>query len=215
MKLLLTSAGITNDAIKNSLLNLAGKGFNELHIAFIETASNPEIDKSFLEKDYKYLIDQGTQDIMRIDFSKKLDEDTYNFLENCDVIWMAGGNTFYLLNELRVSGFGEFLTRVIENKVYVGVSAGSIVATSSVAIANVEPADENVVGIEDFTGLCWVNFEISPHTPEIVSLESVEKYSKENNSHIFAFDDKTALELNNGEMVVVSEGFWQELGVSI
>lgn len=213
MKLLLTSAGITNESIKSSLLNLVGKGFEEMRVAFITTASNPEPDKSAMERDYQYLISQSIGDIKKIDFTQRMDEELYNYIEGCDVIWMAGGNTFYLLHQLRITEFGEFLGRALEGKVYVGTSAGSIVATPTIAIAAVEPADPNEVGLEDLTGLCLVNFEVSPHTPELVPLVSVEKYSQEHSAHIFALDDKSAIEINEGDMVVVSEGFWKEIGV--
>jgi dipeptidase E len=43
MKLLLTSAGITNKSIANALFELVGKSPEETTIVFIPTASNVEL----------------------------------------------------------------------------------------------------------------------------------------------------------------------------
>lgn len=40
MKLLLTSAGITNDSIAKSLLDMVGKDVKDIKVAFIPTAAN-------------------------------------------------------------------------------------------------------------------------------------------------------------------------------
>lgn len=51
----------------------------------------------------------------------------------CDVIWVGGGNTFYLLQEVKRSGFDEFVTmRIMAGTTYVGTSAGSIILAPNI-----------------------------------------------------------------------------------
>ena len=56
MKLLLTSAGITNESLKKALLDLVGKEVSKTKIAIVPTASNMEEgDKDWLINDYQNL----------------------------------------------------------------------------------------------------------------------------------------------------------------
>lgn len=53
-----------------------------------------------------------------------------------DVIWISGGNSFYLIDIIRRTGFDKKLDSVLEKGVlYAGASAGSQVATISVDVA--------------------------------------------------------------------------------
>jgi hypothetical protein len=49
MKLLLTSAGLSNELISSSLLKLAEKSFSGLRVAFIANAADNYADKWFVE----------------------------------------------------------------------------------------------------------------------------------------------------------------------
>lgn len=56
MKLLLTSAGITNESIKEALLSLLPKKIKECNLAFIPTAANVESgDKGWMIEDLNNL----------------------------------------------------------------------------------------------------------------------------------------------------------------
>lgn len=130
-------------------------------------------------------------------------------LDECNVIYVSGGNTFHLLHEVRQHGFDEWLKHNIENKVYIGTSAGSILMTPSISIATVEPADTNDIGLEDLTGLSYVNFEMSPHTPEFLTYEANEEYSHKCNNPLYALDDNSAIQVLDKKVAVISEGKWK------
>ena len=75
---------------------------------------------------------------------------------------MIGGNTFYLLKELREKNLVEKIIQAINNGViYIGSSAGSIILGKTIETAL--PYDENWVGLEDFSGLNIVDEIIIPH----------------------------------------------------
>ncbi len=96
----------------------------------------------------------------------------------------------------------------LDSKVYVGISAGTIITTPNIGIASVDDGDINYIGIEDLKGLALVDFEASPHTPENVSHEGNKEYLKTIQNSLYAMDNETAIQVNNGDIQVISEGEW-------
>ncbi|MBI3385062.1 Type 1 glutamine amidotransferase-like domain-containing protein [Candidatus Gottesmanbacteria bacterium] len=206
MKLFLTSNGLTNYVLRNKFVELLEKNPKEANVAFINTASKVQDDNGYVETDLQNLKKTGVKNISLVDISEPK-ENWQNNLFETDVIWMEGGNTFYLLEELRKSGLTKDLKDVVKEKLYVGVSAGSIIVGPTITIANVEPPDINSIGMTDFSALSWVNFELSPHTTNFVPLENVEKFAKESPYTIYAYDDNVALLIQNEKVGFVGNGF--------
>lgn len=94
-----------------------------------------------------------------------------------DMIYMMGGNTFYLLQKIRDTKFDIKLKEAINNgMIYVGSSAGSIILGNTIELAL--PFDKNEVNLTDFTGLKIVNGIIVPHAnrkQEFIK-EKIEQY---------------------------------------
>ncbi|WP_107788446.1 Type 1 glutamine amidotransferase-like domain-containing protein [Campylobacter concisus] len=83
-------------------------------------------------------------------------------INECDIIYISGGNTFYLLNELRKSRVWQAIKNAVKaGKIYIGESAGAIVASPDTRYATL--MDENSPNMSDFTGLNLVNFFTVPH----------------------------------------------------
>lgn len=209
MKLLLTSAGITNEIIANALDSLTDVSRTKLKIAFVPTAANMEPGK----KDWFF---QQIKDLEKfkytwvdvVDFSAS-NIDWRNRLSECDVIFISGGNTFHLLHQTKLHGFDKWINENLNSKVFVGASAGSILFTPTIKICNVEPADTNYSNISDMSGLDLVDFEVSPHTPEMLTYESNESYSKTSQYKLYAIDDNTAIKVVEKNHEVVTNGKWK------
>lgn len=209
MKLLLTSAGLTNGSIADALVGLTGKPKDKTRVGFISTAANVEANgaKKILREtgDLKNLgfnlIDVVDPSADNVDWQKRL--------ETTDVIFVGGGNTFHLLDQMRKTGFGEWWNANSEKKVYVGVSAGTIVACKTIDVASIEPPDPNLPGLTDLTGLGLVSFEIEPHC-DAGRFEIIKKYAENINHPIYAIDDLTAIKVTGGKTEVVSEGTWKK-----
>src|SRR3989344_5822959 len=135
MKLLLTSSGLTNNSIANALFELTGKKPEETTVVFIPTASNVEQgDKDWLITDLMNLKKQSFKSIEITDISA-VDEKIWKpSLERADVLFFEGGNTYHLMRWLNKSSLSEILPELLENKVYVGVSAGSMVTNPDLAL---------------------------------------------------------------------------------
>ena len=208
MKLLLTSAGIVNKSIAKAFFDMAGKKPSDLKVAFIPTAANVEegnkVDWFF--RQYEDLKKIGITWIDMVDFADA-DVDWRSRTDVCDVLYIPGGNTFYLLDQIREQGFGDYLEKVLDSKVYVGGSASSITMTPNIKVAAIPPGDPNIPGITDLTGLGYVDFEIEPHCDES-RFDTVKSYSDDNQCKIYAIDDQTAISVVDGKVDVVSEGRW-------
>jgi hypothetical protein len=86
MKLLLTSAGFSNQTIAKAFLELAGKPFKEMKLAFIPTAANVEEgDKGWLIEDLANCKKLGLAEIDIVDISALPREIWQKRLEAADI----------------------------------------------------------------------------------------------------------------------------------
>lgn len=208
MKLLLTSAGITNDSIAAALYNLVGKPLAEAKVAFILTAKNNR-DAPAVEAMANQITQLDKYQMPYILIDPSFDNDWQEKLNGVEIVIIGGGNTFHLLNEARRTGFDEWLRENIDKKVIMGTSAGSIILTPYIAVASVDDGDENLDGITDLTGLNFVDFEISPHTPEDVSIEGNLAYSKTTRNKLLMLDNNSAVQVADEGIEIISEGQYQ------
>lgn len=210
MKLLLTSGGLANKSIIKALQELVIKPFSELKIAFIPTAANIEEDKSYVKEDLNSLKQLGFKNIKEFDIANKSLDKIEKTFNDADIIWFTGGNTFYLLDQFKKTKLDKNINEFLINKVYVGVSAGSIITTPNILTAFIEPSDTNSVNLKNFNSLNLVNFEISPHTNSYVPFENVIKYSQKSKNSVYAIDDNSAIEIDGDKLEVISEGVWKK-----
>lgn len=205
-RVLLTSDGVNNGMIADSLQKLVGDTPGATKIGFITTAGNP--DGGGMSPHVSQLNDlsrAGYQWVVSLDVTD-MRRSWRSHLDDADVVMIGGGNTYYLLDMCKRTGFDKWIADNLEKKVFVGVSAGSIILTPNIGIAGVEPADANDIGLKDLRGLSVVSFEVSPHTPEVVSVESVRRYASTTPNQIHLMDNSTAIQVNGNSIEVVSAG---------
>jgi dipeptidase E len=211
MKLLLTSGGITNMSIATALIDLVGKSPYDTKIAIIPTALNAEAGGrgSFVGQ-FLNLWKYGYNWLDIVDPSAA-DVQWQDRLKEADVIFVTGGNTFHLLNQSRKTGLDKWLNDNLASKIYVGMSAGTIIAAPTIEVASLPIGDENLPGLTDLTGFEWVNFELEPHCTKD-RFAAVEEYAKTKPYPVYAIDDQTAIKVVGDKIEVVSEGSWQVYG---
>ena len=213
--MLLTSAGLMNESIVGALRELTVRPFEELNLAFIPTAANlEEGDKGWLIDDLEACQKLGLKELDIVDISALPKSVWQKRLEAADIIFVSGGNTFHLMHWVRASGLEEVLPELLKTRVYVGVSAGSMITNPNIRCSLSEKgvAEEIHGAIED-GGLSLVDFLIEPHInnayfPEL-TFEYVQNESTETTLPIYALDDQSAIQVVDGEVTVVSEGEWK------
>lgn len=130
-------------------------------------------------------------------------EDGASF-EAADAVFVGGGNTFRLLDSLyRHDLIGVIRRRVDAGVVYIGSSAGSIVACPTLKTTK----DMPVVEPPSFDALDLVPFQISPHylDPDPASTHMGET-QEERIGHYHEENDLKVIGLREGSMLVVQDG---------
>jgi dipeptidase E len=176
MKLVLTSGGISNKSIENELKRFIGKDLNDLKMLFCITASNYEGGEmnEWLIKDLIYFKNLG----FKIDVCDINGIDKNNFLSRfkwCDVMYFEGGNTQWLRKCIKTSGLEEELKELLETRVWIGASAGSIVLCPTLCNSCQDLFGETIKGYP-IDGLNLVDFQFIPH----LNNEFFPKIRKEN-----------------------------------
>ena len=114
------------------------------------------------------------------------------------------------------SGLAEILPELLKTKVYVGVSAGSMVTGPDLQLnISQQLYKEDLDQTENMNGLNLVVFYILPHyNSSHFSLrhkDTVTEVAKEIKNKIYALDDMSAVKVIDGAMEVISEGDFFEL----
>ncbi|HSW80259.1 MAG TPA: Type 1 glutamine amidotransferase-like domain-containing protein [Candidatus Saccharimonadales bacterium] len=228
MKLLLTSAGITNNSIAQALRDLLGKPTNESKIVIVPTGQNPEPgDKGWvIDEDLLGPYKLGWKELNIIDLAAVASLDTslwWPQFEEADVLLFGGGNCFYLSYWLQKSGVYDAMPKWLETKLYIGISAGSMVATESLRTDSLAIEKLGVMRLEEYGDLgpngqssqktlMLVDFAFRPHlnSPEFPKARAdvIEKIVPKLDVPLYALDDQSALKVVDGNVEVISEGKW-------
>lgn len=131
-KILLTSAGFENPRLADIFLELVDKAPHDIHALFIPTAAIDVDAIAMLPKCMDDLLNAGilAHNITVFDLHCGL---PYDELRTYDAIYFCGGNTAYLLQRINETHFHIPLKAFVDRGgVYVGVSAGSLIATENV-----------------------------------------------------------------------------------
>lgn len=193
--ILMSDNSITKKPIKDELKKLIGYSLKDKKVLLVFTLRR-EKDRTFLNFVIDNLIELGIskKNIINLNISKDISLDK---LEGFDFIYFCGGNTFYILDRLKKTGFDKFLKKCINNgKVYVGVSAGAIILTKDISIASVgEDPDENEIGLKDLSGLNIIDFDVFPHYQESEE-ESIKNFEKNSGRKVKRLKDGEILKVN-------------------
>ena len=132
-KVLLTSAGFETERILEVFYGLLEKESAKLKALFIPTAANFLDAIAMLPECMNDLLKAGIvkENISVFDLHCNVEVAE---LSKYDVIYFTGGSPQYLLDRINDTGFNEPLMEFINNGgIYVGVSAGSIVAANNLS----------------------------------------------------------------------------------
>lgn len=132
-------------------------------VTFIPTASKPEEITFYVDNDKLAFEKLGIKvEVLNID------QESYETIEKTlnknDYIFISGGNTFYLLQELKRSNADKIIAKLInQGKLYIGSSAGSIILGPE--LNYIESLDDRSKAPElmDTKGMGIINISILPH----------------------------------------------------
>lgn len=138
--------------------NLKGK-----HVCFIPTASKNEKVVFYVQAARKAFEKLGVI-INDLELSSASKTEVQIALSTCDMIYVSGGNTFYLLQQMIQTGADRCIIEAVnQGKLYIGESAGSIVAASNIEYIKAMDNSKEACNLETYEALALVDFYPIPH----------------------------------------------------
>lgn len=176
-------------------------------VTFIPTAS--------LSEEVKFYVSAGKEELEKrglivdeLEISTATKEEIESKLQRNDYIYITGGNTFFLLQELKRTGADKIITEQIESgKPYVGESAGAIVLSRN--IYYVKEMDNSMAApeLDSFSSLGLVDFYPLPHHTNFPFKEAVENvisnYAEK--IELLPFSNTQAITVNGDEFKILGK----------
>lgn len=162
-KLFLTSVACnTLDKVVELLPDIPEK----LNLVFIPTAANLHTNKDWLYKDRDKLVKMGFK-VKDVDIANKSKEVLLTELKDADVVFVGGGNSYYLLEKVYQSGFGKIVKDMIsKGVVYIGSSAGTVIMCPTIGMVEGLDDPKKALSLKTYKGLNLVDFLIFVHYGE-------------------------------------------------
>ncbi|MBO3282798.1 Type 1 glutamine amidotransferase-like domain-containing protein [Paenibacillus sp. FSL M8-0228] len=179
------------------LVHFAGENLKGKKVTFIPTASIPEKVKFYVNSGKKALENLGLV-VDEIEISTvPLNEIESKIREN-DYIYITGGNTFYLLQELRRTGADKIIAdEVNAGKLYIGESAGSMILSPNIEYAQLMDNVQEAPALDSFVALGTIEFYPVPHHTNILFKKAVENIIEEYGSQLNLYP------ISNAEVILV------------
>lgn len=152
----------TADLFAQHYTSLQGK-----RVAFIPTASIHEAYVGYVEAARCALMALGLI-IEEVELSLRESADIVATINSCDFIYVSGGNTFFLLNELRRKCADiTIMEHIRQGKLYIGESAGAMICAPCVDYVKLmDDYAKLTPNFRDFKGLEVIDFYPVPHYNE-------------------------------------------------
>lgn len=159
-QLFLTSS---SEVVMDDIVKKLVKSPTELKLALINTAAEVEKgDHWWLRAEKKKLIEVGFE-IDEFSITGMKSEEIEKRLLNKQVIYVCGGNTFYLLDQMIKTSFDRIVKRKIEEGViYMGSSAGSMVVGVRIDLVSTIDDRSKAPDLKS-DGLGIIDLAILPH----------------------------------------------------
>ena len=144
-------------------------------ITFIPTAS--------LLEDVNFYVDEGKKSLENVGFvvdeleiSTATEDEISRKLGSNEAIYVSGGNTFFLLQDLIITGADKLIkSHIDDGKRYIGESAGSIILSPNIEYVKHVDDLKKATKLKSFSALSEVEFFSLPHHTNFPFEEAVEK----------------------------------------
>ena len=240
IKLLLTSSGISNPSIHSALVDLLGKPVEESNALLVPTGIYPFSVGAAMA--YKAVCGRASTPLGELGWKSlglleltalpHIDRNAWApAVEETDALLIWGGDPLFLSEWMERSGLAALLASRRRPIVYVGVSAGSMIAAPTFAETYTKPyrGTGNPLTLEDMTfpapegevtmnfitakGAGFTSFALIVHAnhkdrPD-ASFANAPRWAAKLPVPVYAIDDQTAIKVIGDSVEVVSEGEWK------
>lgn len=178
-------------------------------VCYIRTASHPDgVVPGSINSEMEALENLGFK-VKSIDLALLEPDGLEQAFSECDLFWVCGGNTLYLLQEVRRSGFDKFVTKKISAGIpYVGSSAGSILLGPDVEFERLACDTTEAPNLTSFEGLNLFPFSTYAHFDAPWAKDVYQEILK------FSIDNsKSFITLHDNQFIYVQGEKWQVIDV--
>jgi dipeptidase E len=174
-------------------------------VAFVPTAGDVYENPSFVEDDRKKLVELGYQ-VKIVRLQGKSSSQLESEVQECSVIFVAGGNTFFLMQEVKQSGFDKIISeRVKHGAIYVGSSAGAVIVGASTDLVKSLDDPAKAPHLKSYDGIHLIPEAILPHAGNPKYTERYQKITDEYSSkyRIIQLTDTQVYVNDNGKAQIL------------
>lgn len=193
--------------VASSLIDFVKEDIKGKTVTFIPTASINEKMKFYVGSARKAFERMGVI-IDELELTKATSEDIFSKLKQNDYIYVSGGNTFFLLQELKRSGADKIIIDEINSgKLYIGESAGTMVLSPNIEYVKDMDNCKIASNLDSFTALNIIDFYPVPHYTNFPFVKAVEKIltKYESELNLYPINNSQIILVENDDIQVVSK----------
>jgi dipeptidase E len=219
--MLLTSSGLRNETLTGALADLVGKPLRRARVVFIPTASSAAAgDHGWVVRNLSLLHGLGWRELDFLELNGLPAAMVLARLRRADVIYAEGGNHYHLASSITGNGLAGPLGGILDEKVWVGVSAGSMIFSKHLSErtgkAFGEDDDLRILGdTRPGPALALFDWYLKPHLNSASfpnrTMRWFERAAARLDCPVYAIDDDSAVRVRGDEVDVVSAGRWRLL----
>ncbi len=169
-------------------------------LAFVPNASDIYDEKPWQDSDKNRLLELGF-DVEEVDIVQLQGQALEDKLREKDGIFVAGGSASYLLKKAQESDFLGITRRLLlDGKIYIGSSAGSLLAAKNIELDHIFYDDTFNKKLDSYEGLGIVDFIPIPHAGN-------KEYHPYHKKIFDLYKDKYNLKkINDKEAIIIIDG---------
>jgi dipeptidase E len=139
-------------------------GAKKRKLLYIYTAGELKKGEAQWQKDDRLALSRAGFEVIKYTITGKTREAIKKDISKVAVIYIGGGNTFYLLDKIQQARCAGIIRDAVKaGKIYIGTSAGSIVAGPDIYPTYSLDKAEVAKKMKSFKGLGLVDFIVMPH----------------------------------------------------
>ena len=144
-------------------------------VTFIPTASIVESVVFYVKAGRKALETLGAV-VDELEISTASPQEIKQKLRRNDIIYVTGGNSFFLLQELKRTGADRIIIEEVQaGKLYIGESAGAMIASKEIGYVKAMDSPKKAPNLTDYNALCLVDFCPVPHVGSFPFIKAAQK----------------------------------------
>ena len=209
MKIILGSCGLSTEPIIKACEKLVGKKRQDINVIIINEAIKGESgDHRWFTEELEHLTKTIGGNLEFIDIQAHPLDYIEERISKADLVYCFGGNTDYIANTFIKTGFEKILPKILEEKVWVGSSAGSCVLCHKGPTPIQRIIYKEEYSTDHYMGIIPIVFLPHLHGYFKFGEEEIKQISSSTDLPVYALSDNAAIIVNgDNHLKVVGQDY--------